>query len=144
MARNTLKLDTSGLEKLLTELDSLGGNVKQTAELALKKAGVQIMNETILAVSKPKLPAQGKFSYGDTSESIIHHPKVEWEGNVASIPVGFDFSKPGSGGYLIEGTPRMPPATELRQIYKGKRYMAEIQKMMQNIVWEELKKEWGV
>lgn len=144
MARNTLKLDISGIERLLTELDSLGGNVKKTAELALKKAGVQIMNDTILAVSKPNLPAQGEFSRNYTSESIVHHPKVEWSGNVAWIPVGFDFSKPGAGGFLIDGTPRMNPAAKLRQIYKGTRYMTEIQKMMQDIVWDELKKEWGV
>ena len=144
MARNTLKLDTTSIEKLLIDLDSLGGNVKQTAELALKKAGVQIMNDTILAVQKPNLPRQGEFSHNYTRESIIHWPKVEWDGNIAWIPVGFDFSKVGAGGFLIEGTPRMNPATKLRQIYKGKRYMGEIQKMMQDVVWESLKKEWGV
>ena len=144
MARNTLKLDITGIERLLTELDSLGGNVKKTAELALKKAGVQIMNDTVLAVSTPNLPAQGEFSHGYTSESIVHWPKVEWDGNIAWIPVGFDFAKPGAGGFLIDGTPRMNPDTKLRQMYKGKRYMGEIQKMMQDVVWEELKKEWGV
>ena len=144
MARNTLKLDTSGLERLLIEIDSLGGNVKKSSELALKKAGVQIMNDTILATAKPKLPAKGEYSKGYTTESIVHWPRVEWDGDTAWIPVGFDFSQPGSGGYLIDGTPRMNPDVELRKMYKGKRYMAEIQKLMQNIIWEDLKKLWGV
>ena len=144
MARNTLKLDTSGIEKLLIDLDELGGNVKKASELALKKAGVQIMNDTILAVSKPNLPAQGQYSDGYTTESIVHFPKVQWDGNTAWIPVGFDFSKPGSGGFLIDGTPRMNPDTKLRQMYKGKRYMAALQKIMQDVIWDELRKKWGV
>ena len=139
---NTLKLDTSGFERLLMDIDELGGNVRKVTESALKQAGVQIMNETILAVAKPNLPAKGRYSLGDTSASIIHWPKVEWDGNTAWIPVGFDFSKPGAGGYLIEGTPRMSPDIPLRKLYKGKKFMAEIQKMMQNIVWDELQKLW--
>ena len=144
MARNTLKLDTSGIERLLIELDSLGGNVKQASELALKEAAVQIQNDTVLATSPPKLPAGGQYSKGYTDASIIHFPKVEWDGNTAWVGVGFDFAKPGSGGYLIEGTPRMQPDKDLREKYKGKRYMSTIQKQMQEKIWEKLKEKWGV
>lgn len=144
MARNTLKLDTSAFERLLIDIEALGGNVKEVSGRALRKAALQIQNDTVLAVSKPKLPAQGKYSDGYTAESVVHFAKVEWDGNVGWIPVGFDFSKPGSGGYLISGTPRMNPDVELRKMYKNKRYMSEIQKIMQNEVWDELKKLWGV
>lgn len=143
MARNTLRLDMSGFEGLLTELDKVGGDVRRTSELALKKAAVQIMNDTIIAADKPNLPAQGKYSRGDTTASIIHWPKVEWDGTIAWVPVGFDFSKLGSGGFLIAGTPRMEPDVALRKMYKGKKYMSEVSKMMQDVVWTELLKQWG-
>ena len=42
MARNTLKLDTSGFEKMLMELDAVGGDVQKVVEEALTKAAAKI------------------------------------------------------------------------------------------------------
>ena len=144
MAKNILKLETGWLDNLLIQVDSLGGNVKDVSGRALRKAALQVQTDTVLATAKPKLPASGEYSKGYTSESIIHFPKVEWDGNVGSVNIGFDFAKPGAGGYLISGTPRMNPDVELRKMYKGKRYMGEINKIMQNEVYDELMKLWGV
>ena len=58
------------------------------------------------------------------------NPQPEWDGFVASVSVGFDFSVPGAGGYLITGTPKMAPDKQLHKIYKGKKYMQEIQKII--------------
>ena len=142
MSRNTLKLDTSGFEHLLQEIDSLGGNTRKVAELALKHASTSIMNATILAVKKANLPAQGKYSTEDTSRSIIHFPQVQWDGNVAWVPVGFDFSKPGAGGFLISGTPRMQPDAELVKIYKKTRFINQVKKEMFDYAWDEMEKLW--
>ena len=38
MARNTLKLNTKGLEPLIKKLDSIGGDVKGAVNTALTKA----------------------------------------------------------------------------------------------------------
>lgn len=140
MARNTLKLDTSGFEGLLRRLESLGGNVTETVEKALTSAGKTIENDTREAVKKPYLPAKGRYSSGDTEKSIINDPQVQWDGNTAWIPVGFDFSKPGAGGYLITGTPKMSPDPRLKKIYKGKKYMKDIQDSMADVVIEEILK----
>lgn len=132
--RNTLKLDTSGLTELLTKLDAVGGDMKPAAEEALKKASERIADDTETAIQKVNLPAHGKYSTGDTEKSIIRNAQVEWNGLVGSVPVGFDFSKAGAGGYLITGTPKMKPDKELRKIYKGKKYMQELQEKMQSVI----------
>lgn len=134
--RKTLRLDTSGLEELIRKMDNIGIDVKPSVERALTEAGRKISNDTLEALSDQYLPRQGKYhgSVRDTEESVIRDPQVTWEGSVAWIPVGFDFSKPGAGGYLISGTPKMQPDKELNRMYKGKRYMKQIQEQMYSVV----------
>ena len=122
MARNTLKLD------------SIGGDVKGVVNTALTKAAQTIAESTESAISTANLPEQGKYSTGATKQSIIRDVQVKWDGDTAWVPVGFDFSKPGAGGFLITGTPRMKPDYELNKIYKQKRYMNLIQKGMEEII----------
>lgn len=134
MARNTLKLDTTGFESMLAKLDSLGGNVKEAVQETLTKAGETISRDTIAALDSANLPAGGHFSKGDTRAAVIQDAQVRWEGLTGYIPVGFDFSKPGAGGFLITGTPRMRPDAALSKMYKQKSYMNQIQKDISNII----------
>lgn len=138
MSRNTLKIDTSGFSRILTEIEKLGGSVERITEKELKQAAVQIMNDTIGYTADAYLPAGGQFSSGDTRAAIIRWPKVEWEGTTAWVPVGFDFTLPGAGGFLITGTPRMEPDVALNKMYKNKSYMAKIQRKMQEDAWDEM------
>ena len=143
MARNTLKLDTKGFEQLLIKLDSVGGNVQEVVTKALEEAGQKIGEDTHKAMAKQNLPAGGKYSKGTTEKAIVDNPQVEWSGSKASIDVGFDFGKPGAGGYLITGTPKMQPNKELNRMYKGKKYMKEIQEQMGQTVGEAITKAMG-
>lgn len=134
MARNTLKLDTSGFTEMLRQLDGLGGNVQKAVEDALTQSAETIKEDTIAAIDASNLPARGKYSTGSTKESIVSDSRITWEGMIASVPVGFDFSIPGAGGFLITGTPRMQPDRKLNQMYKQKRYMNQIQKDMGEVI----------
>lgn len=142
MARNTMQLDLKGFNELMTKLDGLGGDLKKAATEALEKAGEKIAEDTASAVQKNNLPAHGKFSTGKTQDTVVENPKVEWSGDVASIGVGFDFSKNGAGGFLIKGyyqnyhgTPRhMAPQPQLNAMYTGKGYMKSIQNEMKEVV----------
>ena len=138
MARTTLRLDTKGFDRMLKELEAAGGDVKRAVDEALTKASAKITQDTKAAMAQPNLPARGEYSTGDTMDSIIQDARVEWEGSVASIPVGFDFSKPGAGGFLITGTPRMQPNKELQKMYKQKKYMGEIQAQMSDLIMDHL------
>ena len=139
MGRTTLKLDTSGFEELINRYKKLGGDTKQIVEKALDRVGDEITQDTQTAVSKKNLPQKGKYSKGNTERSIVKNPKTTWSGEIASIQVGFDYSKPGAGGFLITGTPRMQPDRELHKMYKQKAYMRHIQEDMIEVVQAEIK-----
>lgn len=136
--RNTLRLDTSGFEQMIKRLESVGGDVELAVSDALGGAAKKIAKDTEKAMSPQFLPAKGKYSTGATKKSILHQYEPTWEGSVASVPVGFDFSKPGAGGYLITGTPRMAPNKELKRMYKGQRYMRDVQVEMREVVLNHL------
>lgn len=141
MARNTLKLDTRGFEELVERFEKLGGNAQEIVGKALERAGDKIEKDTIAAVQRKNLPQKGKYSKGNTERSIVRNSKVTWSGTVAEIGVGFDYSKPGAGGYLITGTPRMQPDRELHKMYKQKAYMRQIQNDMMETVSERITQE---
>lgn len=141
MARNTLKLDTSGFEEVLKRLDGLGGDTHAAVEEVLGEASKRIHDDTVAAITKPNLPRQGKYSDGQTMESIVSDANVTWEGDVAWIPAGFDFAKPGAGGYLIKGrgSPTvMARVKALYDIYVGKRYMTNLQNEMLEKLWDKV------
>ena len=146
MARNTLKLDTSGFDGMLRRLERLGGNVKKAVDEALSAAAEKIHSDTVAAIAPQNLPAGGKYSKSPskTMASIIDDTQVRWDGDTGWVPVGFDFSKPGAGGFLITGTPKMRPDPELHRMYKQKKYMQEIQEQMSDkigsFIVDEMKK----
>lgn len=133
MGKNSLKLETHAFDELLEKLDGLEVNLIPIVEDALSQAAETITEDTIEAMAKGNLPAKGKFSHDDTEKSINRDTSVKWNGMQAEVNVGFDFEKPGAGGYLITGTPRMKPNQKLKKIYKSKRYMKQIQKDMIDI-----------
>lgn len=139
MGRNILKLDTTGFDRLIDHLKELDGEVQKAVTDALEQAGETITADTHEAVSPPNLPRGGKYSHGDTEASIVA-PKVSWVGTTAEMPVGFDFAKPGAGGYLITGTPKMRPDMALQKIYKRKKYMHDIQNDMAEVVQDYIAK----
>lgn len=126
MARNTLTLELSGFEELITKLEKLGGDVQKATTDALEQAAETIEFDTKDAVKDSLLPAGGKYSRGDTERSIVSGSEVKWSGSTAEISVGFDYGKQGAGGFLITGTPRMKPDMELKRIYKGATYKKQI------------------
>lgn len=143
MGRTVLKLDTKGFNEYAEKLDGLGADLKSIFTEALEKAGEKIGQDTLNAVADENLPRGGKYSTGETKASVIQNPKVEWSGSVGSIGIGFDFGKPGAGGYLITGTPKMRPDKALNQMYKGRRYMTQIRQDMVDIFDAEIQKKMG-
>ena len=133
-----MHLDTSGFDSMLRKLDQAGAKTDQVVERLLEKAGRRIGEDTIHALSTPHLPAQGRYSTGDTEKSVITDPKTHWEGMTAWVPIGFNFAQVGAGGFLLAGTPRMAPDMELRKIYKQSRYMNNLQDELMEDLWDEL------
>lgn len=131
MGRNKIGLQVSGIDEYMAKLDKLGGTdaMRRGVESALK-ASKQHVNPKIEA-AMGKLPAGGRYSTGNTKQSIDKDMAVDWQGMTASIKVGFDFSKSGLKSiFLMYGTPRMQPVNGLKAtIYgaKSKKQIAQIQ-----------------
>ena len=139
MGRNQFTIDTSGMESLLMKLQRMEhAAAKATVEGVLRPLAEKINSDTRNAIEKDNLPAHGKYSHGDTARSIETDTSVRWDGLKAWIPVGFDFNKPGAGGYLISGTPRMRPVYRLRQMYRQKKYMNEIHQELWDSLMEHI------
>lgn len=147
MARTTMRLDFQGFNELVTKYEGMGGDVKSVVTKSIEGIGRKIGIDTEKAVQKGNLPARGKFSHGDTRESIVQNPKAVSLGTyLISIGVGFDFEKTGAGGYLIKGyyqkfhgTPRhMDRVEALYRMYEGRKYMKDLQSQMQADVAKEI------
>lgn len=131
--RNTLRVDLSGLENLITRLDSVGGNVKAAVDDALLQAAETVQDDTKDALAKQNLPHQGVYSLDRTIKTIAE-PQVIWNGSRASAGIGFDYAKNGAGGLLISGTPSMQPDRALEDIYTRKKYAKQLVEDMQDVI----------
>lgn len=142
--KNHMWLDASGLDGLLEDLEKAGADVKEITERALVKTADRIQKDVEKAMDKKHLPAKGKYSTGRTKRTILNNQRVEWDGDVARIPVGFDETKPGASFFLIngvwnrDGTSRMKPNWELDRIFRKGRYMSERKKEMAQFFKDEL------
>ena len=130
MARNKIGLQVKGFEEYMAKLDQVGSSnaMRRGVESALK-ASKQHVNPKIEA-AMANLPAEGRYSTGDTKKSIDKEMSVDWQGMTASVKVGFDFKKSGMTSiYLMYGTPKMPPVAGLKAAIYGSKTQKEVAKV---------------
>ena len=131
--RNRISLNFKGFEELYYKLDSLQGDLEKVTEEALIKSHQVVTPKIEHCMSK--LPAKGKYSTGETKESIRKVEKVEWEGMKAFIPVGFEFEKSGMKSiFLIYGTPRMKPVNGLKSAIYGSKTQKEVGAVQEEVL----------
>lgn len=132
--RNRISLDFKGLEQYSEKIDKLGGNLKEVVEEALVKSNEKVATNLLSITHKNKYPAKGKYSVGDTRDSIITSKHVDWLGDFAEIAVGFDFSVSGLKSiFLMYGTPRMKKVQAIYNAIYGKKTKKEIAEMQEEI-----------
>lgn len=115
--------DTTFLQKYGERLEELGGAdaLKRATQAGMATAKQQINKTVTAAMSAGNLPAGGKYSTGETLESLDKSMAVEWDGNIATLPLGFDMSKSGIVSILLlHGTPKMRPVAGLADALSGK------------------------
>lgn len=118
MAKRKNGFDTTMLAKYADELESLGGSaaVKRAVEGGMKATKQMVNPQISTAMQASNLPAGGKYSTGATMEKLNTDFTVEWDGNMASLKLGFDLTGDGlTSIFLMYGTPKMQPAAGLRE-----------------------------
>lgn len=141
--KNSLNIDFSAFSEYAEKLDKMGANLKEVFSDAMEDAASDVEKDTESAMASSNLPAKGQFSTGKTKESIIKDAKVSWHGTYGEIGLGFDKSKPGAGGFLITGTPKMQPDTALQDIYSRKKYETKIRKKIREYLQDEIEQRLG-
>lgn len=134
--------DNTALIEYGEKLDEMGGDVlKNAVTESMQQSKAAINTEIEKVIAKPNLPAGGKYSTGDTLRSLDKNINVEWDGNVAALPLGFDFSKPGglTSALLMRGTPNYGPVPGLYETVKGSKAQSIARKETKKAMQKHLK-----
>lgn len=110
--------DTTALVKYGEELEKLGGHttLQRAVEGGMKATKQKVNPQIKTAMSAGNLPAGGGYSVGDTMSQFNNEFDVEWQGNMATIKLGFNLVSGGiTSIFLMYGTPKMQPANGLRE-----------------------------
>lgn len=137
--KTKLTVDFSNFTEYLKRLEQLGGitAMKKGVEAGLKDSKAHVNDKLEIATSPAKLPRKGKYSTGQTQQSIDRDMAVKWTGLKATIPIGFDFEKSGlTSIFLMYGTPKMKPAKGMKAAIYG----AKAKKEHKEIVAEALER----
>ena len=141
--KSMLSIDFSNFSDYAEKLDELGADLKKVFADAMEQAAETVQEDTLEALESAYLPADGIYSKGITKQQVITNAKVEWSGYVGEIGLGFDKSKPGAGGFLITGTPKMQPDYKLEDIYGRKKYENHIKKDIEEVLQAEIDRIMG-
>ena len=138
-----LSMDFSQLGELAEQLEKLGADLENIVADAMEQTAETVEFDTLAALSKANLPAYGKYSQGDTEEALVRNAKAVKNGVSVEIDFGFDKTKPGAGGFLITGTPKMQPDYELEKIYGTKKYEIQLLKDVKELFQDEINERLG-
>lgn len=141
--KNSLSVDFSNFSDYAEKLDELNANLTKVFTDAMEQAAETVEWDVMDAIEDANLPELGKYSRGATKESVIKNAKVSWSGSVGEIPIGFDKTKPGAGGWLITGTPKMRPDYKLEDIFGRKKYSKKITEQIAEDLQDEINKRLG-
>lgn len=143
--KSMISIDFSNFSDYAERLDNLEADLKKVFGNAMEQAAQTVQNDTIAAMASSNLPAGGKYSGEDkdTEASIIRDAKTVWRGSLGEIGLGFDKTKPGAGGFLITGTPKMRPNQALANIYSRKTYEKKLKKQIENDLQKAIDKAMG-
>lgn len=136
MAKSTFNI--KDFEEWQKRFEKSSGDYKPYIERGLNECHQHITNKLDRDAREPNYPAGGKYSSGDSHSAIHRDANVVWVGDVASVKVGFDYSKTFVPILLMYGTPKYKPVTELYDDVYGSKTRSECRK----IQLAELEKWW--
>lgn len=133
--KSMISIDFSAFADYAERLDELGADLKRVISDAMEEAATKVQEDTLEAIQDAYLPAKGKYRgiNSQTKNQVIKPSEVKttWSGSVGEIALGFDKRKPGAGGWLITGTPKMRPDYKLEEIYGRKKYENQLKKQIE-------------
>lgn len=134
---NKFGIQFDGFVELMEKLDALGGDLKEAATDALEAAHNIVTPQLTPDMAKHRRT-------GITQKSIVDKPVVEWEGQSASISVGFKITNGGLPSiFLMYGTPRMAKDRKLYNDIYGAAVKKKIATEQEKIIQKAIQKRLG-
>lgn len=131
------RIEFEGFDEVIARLSRLEDDVKGTTEDALKKTKRHIHKNLGAAMQKHNRT----FA---TVKSLDKEFRVDWQGSVGSIDVGFDLSNGGLPSiFLMYGTPRINKDQKLYNAIYGKKTKDEVMKLQEEIFFDAIRKAGG-
>lgn len=114
-------LQFHGWEEMMSNLDELSHfGVLEGTKKALAETHKVVTPKLEAAISEHKLT-------GETEASLVKVPRINVEGHLVSIDIGFDLDKGGLPSiWLMHGTPRQKPDKTLYQALYGRKTAGEV------------------
>lgn len=139
MAR--LKIEFDGFEKMIKNLEAMEVAVEPVLEKALV-ASFDVITPKLAS----RIPAHRVT--GATADSLITTPRVEWNGNEATIKVGFDLKKDITSQFLLYGAeanaehkiPKRNPDIAMWNAVHGTDTAKQVEQTQQDVFFRELEK----
>ena len=134
-----ISLEFAGFEAVMKKLNQLNADVKPIADEALTKTFDIITEKAKKAATTANYPAKGKYSFGDTAESLVTNPTIKWNENLGSVEVGFNIKKGGLASiFMMYGTPRYMKVQPLYDAFFSEATKGEILAAQKEIFYKAL------
>lgn len=134
-----VSLEFTGFDEVLKKLTKLEADTKSIAEEALTKTHEIITKKAENAVVKSNLPAGGRYSTGQTANSIKREPQITWTGTEGSVAVGFNIKKGGLPSiFMMYGTPRYMKVQAVYDAFYGSQTEGEVRNVQKEIFYKAL------
>lgn len=128
-------LQFSGWHEMMANLDEL-------SHFGVLEGTKKALLETHKLVT-PKLEAAIKKHRrtGDVEDSLVRTPRINVDGTLVSIDIGFDLDNGGLPSiWLMHGTPRQAPDKELYKALYGHKTASEVAHVQRHAVMEVIEK----
>lgn len=128
-------LGFSGMNNLLTAFQELSGS-------AMVRAIGEALRETHKLVT-PNIHAEMKKHYrtGTVEASIVDTAKVDVQGNIVSMPIGFDLDNGGVPSiWLMYGTPKQAPDERLRLAIFGRQTAYAVARTQRKVIKDAMER----
>lgn len=128
-----LKFEGNVFAGLLEKLDELSGDVGAAIEESLEESSKIVQKNVETAMQKHNRT-------GETEKQILKNEKVEKNGVVYTIRVGFNLPEGLTSLFLMYGTPRSKPDRKLYNAIYGTKTKKEIREKQTEVISEAIKK----
>lgn len=130
-SKKKFELDFEGIDILSKRFEDMGGDLKALSNKALQETHAYVTPkiEQAMSASPYNFNRTGK-----TKGSLKRKADVKWEGNVASVGVGFDIEKGGLPSiFLMHGTPTIAPDRNLYNAVFSSKTKKEVQELQKDV-----------